>query len=211
MKKVEAINTTLIEQSYGYSAYRKMIDDLFAQGKTTGTNQSESMINYAKMNIQRMKRLDKRAKLLPDAVQTVKGIGQQQIWLTITEGWCGDAAQIVPYIEQFAQLNPNIEHRLILRDEHLEVMDEFLTNGTSRSIPITIFLDGETLEVLASWGPRPADLQAWYMNERTTENFDWMTASTQMHKWYAKDKGTKTQLEFIEVLKQVNEKYQLAF
>jgi hypothetical protein len=211
MRKVEVINQTLIEQSYDYTAYRKMIDNLFTQGKTTGTNQSDSMINYAKMNIHRMKRLDKTAKILPDAIETVESISQKQIWLTITEGWCGDAAQIVPYIEQLAQLNPNIEHRLILRDEHLEVMDEFLTNGTSRSIPMTILLDADTLEVLGSWGPRPVELQVWYMNERKVENFHWMTASTQMHKWYTKDKGMKTQLEFIEVLKKVNKKYQLVF
>jgi len=144
MRKVNAINTALIQDSYDYAAFRTMIDDLLEQGKTTGSNQSEAMFGYAKMNIQRMKRLEKKSNLLPEAIAAVEKIEKKQIWLTITEGWCGDAAQIVPYIEHLAALSSNIEHRLILRDEHLDVIDAFLTDGKSRSIPITVILDAET-------------------------------------------------------------------
>lgn len=35
----------------------------------------------------------------------------------------------------------NIDMRLLIRDENLELMDRYLTNGTARAIPIFIFID----------------------------------------------------------------------
>ena len=49
-----------IEKGMKVDEYIKMIDDLLAEGKTTGEDQSESMINYGKLNRQRMKRLTKQ-------------------------------------------------------------------------------------------------------------------------------------------------------
>lgn len=43
----------------------------------------------------------------------------------LTEGWCGDAAQNLPVINKIAEENPNINLKLVLRDENLELMDEF--------------------------------------------------------------------------------------
>lgn len=65
----------------------------------------------------------------------------------ITEGWCGDAAQILPFINKISELNEKIELKLVLRDQHPEVMDEFLTDG-SRSIPKVVVLNKENLDVL---------------------------------------------------------------
>ena len=56
-------------------------------------------------------------------------------WLVLTEAWCGDAAQSLPIINKMAEVSDNITLRLILRDENLDVMDQFLQNGRSRSIP----------------------------------------------------------------------------
>ena len=48
-----------LKKSYSYSEYIELIDSLLAQNKTTGEDHSESMLNYSKLNRQRMKRLDK--------------------------------------------------------------------------------------------------------------------------------------------------------
>lgn len=201
MKKIiEGITRELINKAQNYKDYRAMLDGLMAERKTTGENQSEEMLHYADMNIRRMSRWDKKTKLVPAVQEAIESIDQKVIWLTITEGWCGDAAQIVPVIEHLAGLNANIEHRLILRDEHLEVMDEFLTNG-GRAIPKTIFLDAETLEVLGSWGPKPKEMQDKLVALKEAGNFDYPSFSEELHKWYAKNKGQNTQLEFMEALK----------
>src|SRR5688500_9566819 len=57
--------------------------------------------------------------------------------LVIVEDWCGDASTTVPIVAKFAESVPELELRLIQRDVHPEVMDQYLTNG-SRSIPIVI-------------------------------------------------------------------------
>src|SRR5258708_22475641 len=147
-----------LERSMSYGEYMKLIDDLLAEGKTTGPNQSAAMFNYGKLNRQRMHRLEKTVELDESVVSAAKNVKHRMIWLIITEGWCGDAAQNIPVIEKIAAQSGNIETRYILRDENLDLMDQFLTNG-ARSIPKLIALDAETLAVLDTWGARPGPAQ----------------------------------------------------
>lgn len=204
MKKIEK---QVVENAYTYQQYRQLIDDLFAQNKTTGTNHSEAMMNYAKMNITRMNRLDKRAKLTEETLQNISKITKPVIWLVITEGWCGDAAQIVPVLNKMTLQNKNIDMRFILRDENLDIMDAFLTNG-GRSIPKILVLEAETLEVRKTWGPRPAEMQKMVMDAKAesleTEDLDLRKqinseAAKNLHLWYAKDKTLTTQRDFLKV------------
>lgn len=195
------IDRNLIDQSMTYPSFRKIVDDLFAENKTTGNNHSEAMLHYAKMNIVRMKRLDKTTKLSDQTIETIKNIDRPMIWLTITEGWCGDAAQILPVVERIAKENNNIDHHVILRDENLDVMDQFLTNG-ARSIPKIIFLDQETLEVLGDWGPRPAVVQKMVMDAKQ-KKLDRTVLNTDVQRWYAKDKTKQIQQEFIEAIEKI--------
>lgn len=199
------ISPETVKFAYSYSAYRAMIDNLMSDGKTTGENHSEAMIHYTKMNIHRMKRLDKRTKLNDDLVERLATVERPMTWLILTEAWCGDAAQIVPVIHKMADYSENIEIKLILRDEHLEVMDQFLTNGKSRSIPKLICLDAETLDVLGDWGPRPQDAQVLYDSLRNTPGIAYQDVAERLHKWYADDKTQSTQNEILPLLKEWEE------
>ena len=77
--------------------------------------------------------------------------------IVLTEDWCGDAMVNIPILLRIAE-GANMDVRFILRDQNLELMDQYLTNGTARSIPIFIFIDDEGKE-LAVWGPRAAKVQ----------------------------------------------------
>ncbi|MFC3041419.1 thioredoxin family protein [Virgibacillus xinjiangensis] len=77
--------------------------------------------------------------------------------IVLTEDWCGDAMMNIPVLLKLAEV-ADIDVRMLLRDQNLELMDEYLTNGTSRSIPIFIFIDENGKEV-AVWGPRAAKVQ----------------------------------------------------
>lgn len=199
------IKKSILQNAYTYESYRQLIDDLFAKNKTTGDDHSESMLNYTKMNLARMNKWDKRAKLTPETLTRLSKITRPVIWLVITEGWCGDAAQIVPILNKMALENDQITLRFILRDEHLDIIDAFLTNG-GRSIPKILILDAETLEVLRTWGPRPAEMQSMMMdvkaksalitNEKLKKELS-QEAAESLHLWYAKDKGKTTQVEFL--------------
>ena len=189
-----------LAQSMSYEHYRNLIDTLLAVDKTTGLNRSAAMIHYTKMNVQRMKRLDKTTQLNDDFVDLISRIEKTYTWLVITEAWCGDAAQIIPIIKKMSDASTGkIMLKFILRDEHLDVMDAHLTNG-SRAIPKVIILDSQ-LDEVTNWGPRPKALQAlvidWMKNPELTHE-DW---SEKVHAWYAKDKTQEIQTEFVNLLK----------
>src|SRR5690625_5366915 len=102
MKNVEEslITQDVIDNAYTYESYRNLIDELLEDNKTTGPNQSEEMVQYTKMNVHRMKRLDKQVEVNEDLIERVKQIKKTVVWLVITEGWCGDAAQIIPALDR---------------------------------------------------------------------------------------------------------------
>ncbi len=120
--------------------------------------------------------------------------GIERKLLVIAEDWCGDASSTVPILAKLAASVPGLELRIILRDQHPEVMDRYLTNG-SRSIPIVIALD-EQFRELGHWGPRPRELQAWVMDNRLT--VPKAELYPQVRHWYARDHGETTLREVLE-------------
>lgn len=202
------IDRTVIHSAMSYPEYRKLIENLLEHNKTTGHNQSSAMLHYTTMNVVRMERLDKTIRLSPEVQAGISLIQHPQLWLVLTEAWCGDAAQSIPVMAKMAQLNPKIDLRLILRDENPEIMNAFLTNG-SRSVPKLIVLNTDTLEVHGSWGPRPAEAQKLAMDDkkagealpdekaRKEQSKD---IAAELQKWYAKDKTRSIQDELLDVV-----------
>jgi hypothetical protein len=183
-----------LRQSLSFAEYVKLIDDLLLDGKTTGPVQSDAMFNYGRLNRQRMHRLEKTVVLEPEMVFSIRSLDVKWIWLIITEGWCGDAAQNVPIIEKIAAENRGIETRYILRDENPGLMDRFLTNG-ARSIPKLIALDGDTLEVLGTWGPRPKHAQDYFYAMRG-QGIEHGAIMERLQRWYNEDHSRLIQEEF---------------
>lgn len=195
------ITSQLIQESLNYIQYRSLLDELLAQGKTTGQNHSEAMVNYTKMNVRRMERWGKTAVVSSELQEKIAQITFPQTWLVLTEAWCGDAAQSIPFMVKAASYNPLVDIRFILRDEHPSVMDAYLTNG-GRSIPKLIALKNDNLEELFIWGPRPQVLQQQYLAYRedpkgvSQEEF-----IESIHLWYAKDKNANIDAEFLTLIK----------
>ncbi len=186
--------------AYSYTQYRQLIDELMTENKTTGETQSEELTVYARLNIQRMARLDKKAELLPEMTAALAELTQTYEWVIITEGWCGDAAQIVPVLEKIAQASQGrIRTHYLLRDENLDLMDHYLTNG-GRSIPKLLILHADTLTEVTNWGPRPALAQDLFLEMKaagaTHEEF-----AEALHGWYAKNKTQATQHELLDIVR----------
>lgn len=198
-KEQQLITVETINEAMNYKSYRSVINNLLEQGLTTGTNQSEEMTQYTKMNVQRMKRLDKTISLLPSLKNAIDKIDDSWIWLVITEAWCGDTAQNIPIINKIAEASPNIKLKLILRDEHLDIMDAYLTNG-GRSIPKLICLDAETLKEVGTWGPRPGNFQQKAMEWKDDPEISKEEWAEKLHKWYADDKTETLQQELEEII-----------
>ena len=195
MKKI--IQNSL-ERALSYTEYRNLVSGLLAEGKSTGPNQSDDLLNYSKLNDKRMKRLDKTVKLTKETLAKIKDVKEPQTWLVLTEGWCGDAAQNIPVINKIAEENPNINFKLVLRDENLELMDAFLTNG-GRSIPKLIALNKEN-EVINTWGPRPTTATKMVVDYKEKHGSLDADFKTDLQVWYNKNKGENTQEDIVSML-----------
>ncbi|MDR6785896.1 hypothetical protein ABIE26_004635 [Pedobacter africanus] len=186
-------NSIFSEEGLSYTAYRNLIDELLAQHKTTGPDHSEAMLHYTKMNVHRMSRVDKTVALKEDLLNALTSLQGTYRLLVISEGWCGDAAQIVPVFDKIASTFPEkFKLRFVLRDMNLPLIDAHLTKG-GRAIPVLLVLD-ETGNVLAKWGPRPKEIQE-LLTEWKKEETDIMALAEKLHGWYAKDKTAGTQGE----------------
>lgn len=190
------------KEALDYPSYRKLVDELLAKGETTGPDNSEAMLHYTKMNVQRMNRVDKTTVLGEELLATLAKIEGKYRFLVITEGWCGDAAQIVPVIHKIVSAAPEkFELKLTLRDKNLPLIDAHLTNG-GRAIPVLLILDEAGNLALPKWGPRPAVLQS-LMADWKKEGVEMPELAEKLHGWYAKDKTLATQKELNELLKQL--------
>lgn len=198
-KQQEVITQKHIEEAMSYAEYRQLIDGLLVENKTTGENHSEAMIDYTKMNVQRMKRWDKTSEVNGELKDLIQKIEFKMNWVVLTEAWCGDAAQNIPIIQKIADLNENITVTYLLRDEHPQVMDAYLTNG-GKSIPKVVFLKDE-LEEVGTWGPRPTEVQEMLMEFKKDPNGDAKAFKEKVHKWYAVNKNQMIQAEFTELVK----------
>jgi len=192
------VSSTYTDRGMYYDEYRRLIDAFLMVGKSTAKRESESLVEYSKLNVVRMNRLDKTTEIIPELQERISEISALQTWLVLTEGWCGDAAQIVPVFNKIAELNSNIQLKFLLRDEHLELMSKYLTNGKSQSIPKLVVLDEHNNE-LFNWGPRPAALQElFYHMKANAMNND--SIKEEIHKWYAKDKTVSIQKDLLVLL-----------
>jgi hypothetical protein len=186
-----------LDKAISYSDYKELIDDLLEKGLTTGPVQTEGRVAFTRLNRTRMRRLEKTIELVENERATVNGTARKMIWLILTEGWCGDAAQNIPVIEKIAA-ESDIVTRYILRDEHPELIDRFLTDGV-RAIPKLIALDAATLEVLGSWGSRPAAAQELFFKLKS-EGTEKDIILEKMQRWYNADRGRSLRTELISLI-----------
>lgn len=116
--------------------------------------------------------------------------------LALSEDWCGDAANTLPVVAHMAR-HYDIPFQVLERDANLELMDQYLTDGRSRSIPVVIALDCDFNE-LGWWGPRPSELQTWVMEDGLKMPSD--DRYKEVRRWYARDKGESTIREVLAML-----------
>jgi len=191
-----------INGSISYRDYRELVEQLADEHSNTGIEKTEALANYTKLNDRRMRRWDKTIKISKETQQKISEFNQKMTLLIITESWCGDAAHVIPALNKMAELNPNIDVKLVLRDENLELMDMFLTKG-GRAIPKVIMIDDETGAVLSTYGPRPSEASS-YVNRFVAKNGSLTPEFKEdLQHWYNGDKGQNIINDIIEILSQL--------
>ena len=188
-----------LEKAISYKDYRDLVSNLVEEESTTGNEKTEALVNYTMLNDRRMRRWDKTVKLSDEAKAKIENFDKKVTWLVLTESWCGDAAHVMPVINKVAELNDNINYKVVLRDENDELMNQFLTNG-GKAIPKLIAVDNATNEVVNTFGPRPTvatDMVNAYKEEhgKLTPEF-----KEDLQRWYNKDKGQSALADLLNLL-----------
>lgn len=181
-----------------YNEYRDKVLQLAAQGQTSG-EQTQEHIQATLINAQRMKRIDHQCELKPQLAEMASLVSEKHTWYVITEAWCGDSAQNTPVLAKIANASPNLEMRLLFRDENPEIMNQYLSNG-KRAIPKLICVNDASKKVIGTWGPRPALIQdrvTEYKLLHPTGSKDEFNQN--LHLWYARDKTQSLQEEFLSL------------
>ena len=193
----------VVQKGMTYKDYTKSIINENNTSNHETMNESEKEhFEYKKLNLQRSGRIDKNYEVSEALKSEISNIKDKQLWMVITEAWCGDSAQNLPFIAKMAALNPNIDLRIILRDSNPEIIDLYLTNGT-RSIPKFVAFDAEGNELFV-WGPRPKAAQE-LMNQWKREGIVKPELYEKLHLWYGRNRGREIEAEMTENLSNVEQ------
>ncbi|MDP3352692.1 MAG: thioredoxin family protein [Flavobacteriaceae bacterium] len=188
-----------LQKGIDYITYRQLITDLLKEGKSTGTTENPEYFQFSELNNSRMNRLDKTIKILESHQNQLQNLSKKITFLTISEGWCGDAAQIVPVLNKLANSSDNIDLKIVIRDENPELMDLFLTNG-NRAVPMLLIIDSETNEFISKWGPRPQIASQMVIDYKTLHGVIDENFKIQLQNWYNADKGIEIQNEVMKLM-----------
>lgn len=185
------------EQGISYEDYIALVNRLLLEGKSTGPNSTQELAHYSELNLHRMHRLDKTYSPSGPVLEALRSLKTGYQILVITEGWCGDASQLVPVVAKMARAS-GIPFRCVLRDEHPDLMDLHLTNG-AKSIPVFLVLD-HNFSPLLTWGPRPEGAQVLLAEHKANpdESHDEFVKKVQL--WYAQDKQQSIEREWMAML-----------
>ncbi len=202
-KTLHKNSRTLVEESLkkaiSYEEYRKLVTNHVEKGTSSGSNQSEALSNYTLLNNSRMKRLDKTIKIKNDIAKKFQNYKGDLTWLVLTESWCGDAAHSMPVMNKLAQLNPNIEFKVVQRHENVELMNEFLTNG-KMAIPKLIVYDNNKNEVINNWGSKPSKVVEMIEDIKKIQDTLTSEFKIELQVWYNKDKGNNISEDLSKLL-----------
>jgi len=195
------MNTVLKDSLHGsmsYATYRSLVKILVEEKSNSGIEKNEDLANYTVLNDKRMKRWDKTLKISEESQLKLSHFNKNITWLVITESWCGDAAHIVPVLYKIAELI-NINFSVVLRDENLELMDLFLTNG-ARAVPKLLMIDNVTGEVLNTYGPRPTEATQMVVDYKAKNGVITPEFKEDLQVWYNKNKGENIVNDITEML-----------
>ena len=180
-----------------YAAYMDVMAEQAAAAPPADDAEAAEKIGYTKLNLHRSGRISRTWRPSEELAALAARL-EPQLWMALTEPWCGDSAQCLPCLAVLADSVPGIDLRLLLRDDNLDIMDQFLTDG-KRSIPPLVSFDACGDE-LFRWGPRPAAAQVVVDGARS-EGLEKPDIMERLHLWYGRDRGKQVDAELCAVLR----------
>ncbi len=196
-KNIEFLNR-INQIGISFEQFNKNADINANNSEKPFENELEKKLHeYTILNQRRTYRILKTYKPSDKIIGKINSITSEQTWLIITEDWCGDSAQNIPFLYKMTQNNPNIEFKIIYRDQHLDIIDQFLTDG-GRAIPKIIGFN-EDGNQLFEWGPRP-EVAKQLVKQWKGSGFSKDEFNEKLHLWYGKDRGKTLEEEFVNFI-----------
>lgn len=132
------------------------------------------------------------------ALTEVKALPARRRILVVTEDRCSDSAWAGPYVAKLAAAVPEkLELRVIGRAEGNRIQSKHLTPDGRLATPTIIVLD-EDGRYIGGWVERPAELQAWYLENKPKVTHG--ALYEHVNKWYTEDAGRSTIREILTIL-----------
>lgn len=161
---------------------------------STELDYPENRLAFIPINLSRMNRLLKKGQIHPEMKAQVEQVNAKLNWILITEPWCGDAAQAVPFIYSLNKLNSMFTLEIQLRDSNSEI-EKYPTNG-DLSIPKLIIRNEDNEDVFI-WGARPQELED-YRISLIESGLDTQEIKIKEQQWYNENKGESIVKEIVE-------------
>ena len=201
-EKAMTTKTTLDEAAFTakgltYEKYIALWEAHIAQPLKGLDKQARKNLFYAKYNMERAGRVIDAYNMDEKLASLIDAVSEPQRWMVLTEDWCVDSAYALPIIFRAVSRNPHINMRILLRDDNLDIMDQYLTDG-GRGIPKLVVFDADGQE-LFQWGPRPQALkqmrEVW-----KAEGVEGAMLSQKGAEWYDAGGWHEVETELIETI-----------
>jgi hypothetical protein len=202
------ISPKTLSASMSYEAYLAHLESIVAQSHHISIHLVEHSTQAIRMNLIKMERLDKAARITANTRFFMNGFKKDLIWLVLTHPESEDAAQVLPILNKMAGLYPGIQYKIAL-PEAIE-QDQELAKLSHSVFPKLVIIQAGEPKILATWGPRVVELEA-LIKERDADLSNIKSGEilelavrqwgTRIQRWYAKDKTYSIQKELLEILK----------
>lgn len=116
-------------------------------------------------NRERLEANEQAVELAPADLAYFQNLPQSLNVVALAEDWCGDVINNLPVLGQLAAASGKLNVSIFLRDQNLDIMDQYLKDGQFRSIPVFVFFD-ENFRELGHWIERPARIHEMLMAMR---------------------------------------------
>lgn len=117
----------------------------------------EDYIAQIKVNKDRFQNFYDNFQVKPEKASALRELAQKPNgptkMLVLGEDWCGDVVRGMPVLARVAE-SAGLEMRIFPRDQHHDIMNEFLKNGEWMSIPVAVFYTSDH-QYICHWIERP--------------------------------------------------------
>ncbi|PWT73031.1 MAG: thioredoxin family protein [Chloroflexi bacterium] len=118
-----------------------MTPEQFAEGMTY-----EDFKNQMTRNQERFAANERQFQIDPADFAAFADLPEPLPVMVLAEDWCGDVIDNLPVLGRIAEQSGKLKVRIFLRDQNLELMDQYLNQGQFRSIPVFAIFDGSWAE-----------------------------------------------------------------